>query len=296
MQGYEVQNNSPNYPLVFLLVLSADHVSPATGLTPVVTLSKNGAAFASPAGAVSEIANGWYKVAGNATDTGTLGPIILHAAVATADDTDVVYPVVAVNPQSATNFITSVPTVTTVTNQLTAAAIATGVWQDATAGDFTTASSVGKSLYNAFSANSSVFTIAALANGPSGSGSSPAAIATAVWQDATGSDFTTANSIGKSLYNAFTAGTSVYTTAALANAPSGGGGGITLATTLNAARAIDSIADTALTVNDALMCAAAAAAGKESVVGTAYTVKTPSTGTVLRTFTLDSGSAPSQRN
>lgn len=41
----------------------------------------------------------------------------------------------------------AVSTVTTVTNQLTAAAIATGVWQDATAGDFTTASSIGKSLY-----------------------------------------------------------------------------------------------------------------------------------------------------
>lgn len=40
-----------------------------------------------------------------------------------------------------------VNTTTTVTNQLTAAAIATGVWQDATAGDFTAASSIGKSLY-----------------------------------------------------------------------------------------------------------------------------------------------------
>jgi hypothetical protein len=37
--------------------------------------------------------------------------------------------------------------VATVTNQLTAAQIATSVWQDATAGDFTTASSIGKSLY-----------------------------------------------------------------------------------------------------------------------------------------------------
>lgn len=43
--------------------------------------------------------------------------------------------------------VTKVTTVTTVTNQLTAAAIATGVWQDATAGDFTTASSIGKALF-----------------------------------------------------------------------------------------------------------------------------------------------------
>src|SRR4051812_49077098 len=53
----------------------------------------------------------------------------------------------AVDVDSATAFMTSVATVTTVTNQLTAAQIATGVWQDATAGDFTTASSIGKSLF-----------------------------------------------------------------------------------------------------------------------------------------------------
>ena len=47
----------------------------------------------------------------------------------------------------ATQSGVTIPTVTTVTNQLTAAAIATGVWQDTTSGDFTTASSIGKSLY-----------------------------------------------------------------------------------------------------------------------------------------------------
>jgi hypothetical protein len=47
----------------------------------------------------------------------------------------------------ATQTGVTIPTVTTVTNQLTAAAIASGVWKDATAGDFTTASSIGKALY-----------------------------------------------------------------------------------------------------------------------------------------------------
>jgi hypothetical protein len=42
----------------------------------------------------------------------------------------------------------AVGTVTTVTNQLTAAQIATGVWQDTTAGDFTAANSIGKSVMN----------------------------------------------------------------------------------------------------------------------------------------------------
>ena len=67
------------------------------------------------------------------------------------------------------------------------------------------------------------------------------------------------------------------------------------AQTLGAARALDLIADTSLTLNDALHCAIAAAAGAEQVTGTAYTVKTPHTATVLRTFTLDSGTDPTVR-
>lgn len=47
----------------------------------------------------------------------------------------------------ATQTGVTIPTVTTVTNQLTAAAIATGVWQTTTAGNFTVASSIGKCLY-----------------------------------------------------------------------------------------------------------------------------------------------------
>jgi hypothetical protein len=45
----------------------------------------------------------------------------------------------------------AVSTVTTITNQLTAAQIATGVWTDTTAGDFTTSLSVGKSIMNGVS-------------------------------------------------------------------------------------------------------------------------------------------------
>ena len=40
-----------------------------------------------------------------------------------------------------------IPTVTTVTNQLTQSQIATGVWQDTTAGDFIVSGSIGKSLF-----------------------------------------------------------------------------------------------------------------------------------------------------
>lgn len=45
----------------------------------------------------------------------------------------------------------TITTVTTVTNQLTAAQIATGIWQDTTAGDFTIALSIGKSIMNGVS-------------------------------------------------------------------------------------------------------------------------------------------------
>ena len=103
----------------------------------------------------------------------------------------------------------------------TAAAIATTIWTDSSAPDFATANSIGKSLYNAFAANTSVYTTASLANAPSG-GLTAAQVASAVWTDATAPDFAAANSIGKSIYNAFTTNTSVYSTASLANAPSGG--------------------------------------------------------------------------
>lgn len=106
-----VQQSTANDPLFFFLVLSSDHISPATGLagTVAVTISKNGAAFATPAGAITEIANGWYQVAGNATDTNTLGDILLHAAVATADNCDLVAAqVVSFNPRNANLGLTNV--------------------------------------------------------------------------------------------------------------------------------------------------------------------------------------------
>ena len=75
---------------MFLMVLASDHVTPATGLVPVVTISKAGGAFGGAAGAVSEVSSGWYKVAYTTADTGTVGDLAFHAAVATADNTDFV--------------------------------------------------------------------------------------------------------------------------------------------------------------------------------------------------------------
>ena len=46
-----------------------------TALTLSVDLSKNGAAFAAAAGAVTEISLGWYNLAMTSADTGTLGAL-----------------------------------------------------------------------------------------------------------------------------------------------------------------------------------------------------------------------------
>jgi hypothetical protein len=108
--GYPVQQSTTAQPLVFFMADSADHVTGKTGLSPTVTLSKNGASFASPAGAVSEIGSGWYKVAGNATDNATLGPLALYATSSGADPTKDMFSVVAFNPQNSVSLgLTGVP-------------------------------------------------------------------------------------------------------------------------------------------------------------------------------------------
>ncbi len=105
-----LQQSSTAQPLCFLMVQSLDHVSPLIGASPTVTLSKAGGAFASPSGTVTEIANGWYKVAGNTMDTGTLGPLILHATAASGDPADREFNVVAYNPQDAVHLgLTAIP-------------------------------------------------------------------------------------------------------------------------------------------------------------------------------------------
>jgi hypothetical protein len=105
-----IQQSTTAIPLMFLMVDSGDHVTPKTGLTPTVTISKNGGSFASPAGTVSEVGSGWYKVAGNATDTATLGTLTLHATGSGADPCDEKYMVVAFDPLNAVRLgLTALP-------------------------------------------------------------------------------------------------------------------------------------------------------------------------------------------
>lgn len=92
------QQGSITYPITFLMVDSADHITGKAGIVPTVTISKNGAAFGSPLGAVSEIGNGWYSLASNATDRNTLGDFLLHAAASGADPVDDRYTIVPWDP------------------------------------------------------------------------------------------------------------------------------------------------------------------------------------------------------
>lgn len=110
---YQVKQSSTAYPLVFFMTDSSDHITGKTGLSPTVTIRKPGGSFVSPSGAVTEIGNGWYQVAGNATDTNTLGPLLLHATATGADPTDMVFEVVAHDPQDGVRLgLTALPNVT----------------------------------------------------------------------------------------------------------------------------------------------------------------------------------------
>lgn len=86
---------------MILMIDSSDHVTGKTGLTVTVTLSKDGGAFGALGGSVTEISSGWYKVALNTTDTGTLGDLAFHATAAGADPTDIVDQVVVTLPGEA---------------------------------------------------------------------------------------------------------------------------------------------------------------------------------------------------
>lgn len=73
-----------------MLISSADHISPSTGKTPTVTVSKAGGAFAAVGGTVTEVSGGWYKIVLTTIDTGTLGDLAFHVTEANSDNTDFV--------------------------------------------------------------------------------------------------------------------------------------------------------------------------------------------------------------
>jgi hypothetical protein len=95
---------STAYNASFFLVTTQDSITGLTGATVTVTISKNGAAFASPGGTVTEIGNGWYYLALNTTDTNTQGDLLIHATATNADPTDVTNQVVPLIATAAMGF------------------------------------------------------------------------------------------------------------------------------------------------------------------------------------------------
>ena len=91
---------------VMLKAFLTGTVTPATGKTIPVTLSKAGAAFGNPsAGATNatELASGWYYVDLSTTDFNTLGDLIVRGAEGTIDATERLFSVVAATNRGMTN-------------------------------------------------------------------------------------------------------------------------------------------------------------------------------------------------
>lgn len=84
--------------VVFRAFLASDHVTPATGKTIAITISKNGAtSFSNPAAGATnatEMASGFYKVSLGTGDTDTVGPLAYRGAEGTIDDVGDVFVVV----------------------------------------------------------------------------------------------------------------------------------------------------------------------------------------------------------
>lgn len=94
--GYPVQLNNTTIPLRFLMVLTSDHITGATGKTVTATILKSGdTTFVSPSGTITELGSGWYQIEANADDASNLGVLSLHATASGCDPTDEEYTVVA---------------------------------------------------------------------------------------------------------------------------------------------------------------------------------------------------------
>jgi hypothetical protein len=230
-----VQVDSTNLPGIYKVTLTATEctcdcgtiggISSTAGVYlfgVVVTFEQLPAAAPNAAGGLitSGTAAGQLNVNGGIADANVKQALGTAVTTATAGLLDV-------NVKNYNNTaVTSVPP--------GAAAIATAVWSDTTGSDFAAVSSPGKILVGqlggAFtSTSSSVYNAPALVNAPVGT-LTAAAIATAVWTDVNSTDLNVIGSPGKiiatQLGSAFTStSSSVYTVAALANAPGGSGGG-----------------------------------------------------------------------
>ena len=89
-----IQKNTAFPDIPFLMVLTSDHVTPATGLTVTGTMRIDNASFVAVNGTITEVANGIYEFDALAADTN--GAKITYRFIsATADDTFVTIKTVA---------------------------------------------------------------------------------------------------------------------------------------------------------------------------------------------------------
>jgi len=191
---------STSLVVVFRAYLASDHVTPATGKTIAITISKNGGAFGNPnAGATNatEISSGFYKVTLDTTDTGTAGPLAVRGAVATVDDVGILY-YVGQAPADVTHFGGTAATTSggrPEVNTTHAAGTAWGsgaITAGSIASDAITAAKIATGAIDADAIAADAITAAKVAADVS------AEIADAVWDEAT-SGHTTAGSTGKAV-------------------------------------------------------------------------------------------------
>lgn len=86
----QVEKNATYSNFEFLMVLTSDHVTPATGLTVTGQRSIDGGAFASVTGTITEVSNGIYQFDAVAADTNG-DRITWRFSAGTADDTFVTF-------------------------------------------------------------------------------------------------------------------------------------------------------------------------------------------------------------
>ncbi len=85
--------------VMIFLTSEIDHITGIAGVTPVITLSKNGGAFAGISPVVSDRGNGWYNIQLTTSHTDTVGDLALHITGTGADPADLVMYVMTKVPQ-----------------------------------------------------------------------------------------------------------------------------------------------------------------------------------------------------
>lgn len=96
----ERQVGDSTYPIVFKLRDSSNLLLGKTGASPSCVVSKNGSAFASCSGTVSEISSGYYKIhgAGLGADIGSIGQANIEVTATGAEPKSIIVNVVDHNP------------------------------------------------------------------------------------------------------------------------------------------------------------------------------------------------------